>query len=47
MRTLKELDGKYDKIIEFLVEQKSVIDEFMKNLDNIDRRLRRIESKFA
>lgn len=47
MSKLKELDGKYDKIIEFLVEQKSVIDEFMKNLDKIDRRLRRIENKFA
>ena len=41
MSNLKELDGKYDKIIEFLVEQKSVIDEFMKNLDKIDRRLRK------
>ncbi|MBA7706594.1 hypothetical protein ES703_115449 [subsurface metagenome] len=47
MSKLKELDGKYDKIIEFLVEQKSVIDEFMRKLDYIDRRLRRIESKFA
>ncbi|MBA7713622.1 hypothetical protein ES703_122628 [subsurface metagenome] len=47
MSTLKELDGKYDKIIDFLLEQKSVIDEFMKNLDNIDGRLRKIESKFA
>ena len=47
MSNLKELDRKYDKIIEFLVEQKSVIDEFMKNLDNIDRRLRKIESKFS
>ena len=44
---LKELDRKYDKIIEFLVEQKSVIDEFMKNLYKIDRRLRKIEDKFA
>jgi len=47
LSTLKELDRKYDKIIDFLVEQKSVIDEFMKNLDNIDRRLRKIEAKFA
>jgi len=44
---LKELDRKYDKIIEFLVEQKSVINEFMKNLYKIDRRLRKIEDKFA
>ena len=47
MSNLKELDRKYDKIIDFLVEQKSVIDEFMKNLDNVDVRLRRIEDKFA
>ena len=47
MSNLKELDRKYDKIIEFLIEQKSVIDEFMKYLGNIDRRLRRIEDKFA
>ena len=43
----KELSAKYDKIIDFLVDQKSVIDEFMKYLGNIDRRLRRIEDKFA
>jgi len=47
LSNLKELDRKYDKIIEFLIEQKSVIDEFMKNLENVDRRLRRIEDKFA
>ena len=47
MRTLEELEMKYDKIIDFLVEQKSVTDEFMKYLDNIDRRLKKIENKFA
>lgn len=47
LRTLEELEMKYDKIIDFLVEQKSVIDEFMKYLDNIDRRLKKIENKFA
>ena len=47
MSTLKELDRKYDKMIDFLVELKSFMDEFMKNMDNMDRRLRRIEDKFA
>lgn len=44
MSNQKELDRKYDKIIEYLVEQKSVMDEFLKNFDG---RLRKIEDKFA
>ena len=35
------------KIMDLVVGIKAVLDEFMKNLDNVDRRLRIIEEKFA
>lgn len=47
MSDLEELDRKYDKIIDFLVEQRSIIKEFIKNQGKIDKRLRKIEDKFT
>ena len=44
---MKELSAKYDKIISFMERQYSVLDKVIKNVDNVDRRLKKIEGKFA
>lgn len=44
---MKELSAKYDKIISFMEGQHSVLDKVIKHVDNVDRRLKRIEDKFA
>ena len=47
MSDLEELNRKYDKLTEFLGKQNSVLDNVIKHLDNVDRRLKKIEDKFA
>jgi len=43
----KELSAKYDKIISFMDGQYSVLDKVIKHMDDVDRRLKKIEDKFA
>ena len=44
---MKELSAKYDKIISFMEGQYSVLDKVIKHVDDVDRRLKKIEDKFA
>ncbi len=47
MSSLEELDRKYDKIIDVLGDLKSVLAGIVENQGKIDRRLKKIEDKFA
>jgi len=41
------MDVETEKIVEMIVETKGILDDFMKHLLNIERRLKRIENQIS